>query len=166
MYGAPDFLVAVAKPSTGGGIVRYYSSNEKVCSIAQLTGTVHVVGVGTCSLSAEVDKTDSHDSAITSVKIELTVTRAPLVITASSAIISTDPGLYMVTPLFSEFQYGETEKVMTTLPKCTSDYFLRVGAFDEGRKVLTYKTSCSGAVASNYQITYVDGVLTHIRRED
>jgi len=55
---------------------------------------------------------------------------------------------------------------MTTLPKCTSDYFLRVGAFDEGRKVLTYKTSCSGAVASNYEITYISGVLTHIRRED
>jgi hypothetical protein len=166
MYGAPDFLVAVAKPSTSGGIVRYYSSNEKVCSIAQLTGTVHVVGVGTCSLLAEVDKTDSHDSAITSVKIELTVTRSPLVITAYSATIFTDPALYKVTPSFSAFQYGENETALTTMPTCTSDYLFKVGVFDGARTPLTYKTSCSGAVASNYEITYVSGVLTHIRRED
>jgi len=159
-------LVSTATPSTGSGTVRYYSSNEKVCSIAQLTGTVHVVGVGTCSLSAEVDKTDSHDSAITSVKIELTVTRAPLVITASSATIFTDPALYKVAPLFSKFQYAENESVLTTMPTCTSDYLFKVGVFDGARTPLTYKTSCSGAVASNYEITYVDGLLTHIRRED
>lgn len=166
MYGAPDFLVAVAKPSTGGGIVRYYSSNEKVCSIAQLTGTVHVVGVGTCSLLAEVDKTDSHDSAITSVKIELTVTRAPLVITASSATISTDPASYKVTPTFSKFQYAENESALTTMPICTSDYLFKVGVFDGARPSLTYKTSCSGAAASNYEISYVSGVLTHIQPRD
>jgi len=159
-------LISTATPSTGGGTVRYYSNNEKVCSIAQLTGTVHVIGVGTCSLSAEVDKTDSHDSAITSAKIELTVTKAPLVITASSATISTDPALYKVAPLFSKFQYAENESVLTTMPICTSDYLFRVGVFDGARPSMTYKTSCSGAVASNYEITYIGGVLTHIRRED
>ena len=137
-----------------------------MCSIAQLTGTVHVVGVGACSLSAEVDKTDSHDSAITSAKIELTITKAPLVITASSATISTDPALYKVTPSYSAFQNGENETTLTTMPTCTSDYLFKVGVFDGARTTLTYKTSCSGAVASNYEITYKDGVLTHIRRED
>lgn len=165
-YGTSDFLVSTATPSTGSGTVRYYSSNEKVCSIAQLTGTVHVVGVGTCSLSAEVDKTDSHDSAITSVKIELTVTRAPLVITASSATIFTDPALYKVIPSFSKFQNAENESVLTTMPTCTSDYLFKVGVFDGARPSLTYKTTCSGAVASNYEITYLSGVLTHIRPED
>jgi len=166
MYGAPDFLVAAAKPSVGSGTVRYYSNNEKVCSIAQLTGTVHVVGVGTCSLSAEVDKTDSHDSAITGAKIELTVTKAPLVVTASSATISTDPAAYKVTPSFSEFQNAENESALSTMPICTSDYLFKVGVFDGARTLLTYKTSCSGAVASNYEITYKDGVLTHILRRD
>jgi hypothetical protein len=137
-----------------------------VCSIAQLTGAVHVIGAGTCSLSAEVDKTDSHDSAITSAKIELTVTKAPLVITASSATISTDPALYKVTPIFSEFQNVETESALSTMPICTSDYLFKVGVFDGARTLLTYKTSCSGATANNYEITYKDGLLTHIQPRD
>jgi hypothetical protein len=159
-------LIPAATPSTGGGLVRYFSSNEKVCTVDDLTGSVRVVAVGTCEISANVDITSIHDSAITTANIEITITRAPLVVTASSATIFTNPGGYVVTYSFSEFQHSETEKVLTTLPKCTSDYFFRVGAFDDERKVLTYKTSCSGAVASNYEITYISGVLTHIRPED
>jgi hypothetical protein len=166
MYGAPDFLVAAAKPSVGSGTVRYYSNNEKVCSIAQLTGTVHLVGAGTCSISAEVDSTVSHDSAITTANIEIIVTRAPLVITASSATISTDPALYKVVPSFSKFQNAENESALSTMPICTSDYLFRVGVFDGARTPLTYKTSCSGAVASNYEITYISGLLTHIPPRD
>ena len=166
MYGSSDFLVAAAKPSVGSGTVRYYSNNEKVCTVAQLTGTVHLVGVGTCSLSAEVDATASHDSATTTANIHVTVTRAPLVVTASSATISTDPALYKVTPLFSTFQNGENESVLTATPTCTSDYFTRVGVFDDERTIRTYKTSCSGAIANNYDISYIDGVLTHIQSRD
>jgi hypothetical protein len=159
-------LISTATPSTGGGTVRYYSNNEKVCSIAQLTGTVHLVGVGTCSISAEVDATISHDSAITTANIPVTVTKAPLVVTASSAAITTDPALYKVAPLFSKFQYAENESALTTMPICTSDYLFRVGVFDGARPSLTYKTSCSGAAASNYEISYVSGVLTHIQPRD
>jgi hypothetical protein len=160
--------VPVATPSTGGGTVRYFTSNEKVCTVDDLTGSVHVVAVGTCEISANVDITSIHDSAITTANIEITITRAPLAITASSAMISSNPGFYVVTPSYSDFQNGETEKVLTVLPKCTSDYFFRVGAFDDGdeKKVLNYKTTCSGASASNYEITYISGVLTHIRPED
>jgi uncharacterized protein YjdB len=166
MYGSSDFLVSTASPSVGSGTVRYYSSNEKVCTVAQLTGTVHLVGVGTCSLSAEVDTTANHDSAITTTNIPITVTKAPLVITASSATISTDPALYKVTPTFSKFQYAENESALTTMPICTSDYLFKVGVFDGARPSLTYKTSCSGAAASNYEISYVSGVLTHIQPRD
>ena len=139
-----------------------------MCAVDELTGSVRVVAAGKCEISAKVSATDIHDSALTTINIEVTVTRAKLVINASSATISSNPGLYEVTPSFSEFQFGETAKVLTVLPKCTSDYFFRVGAFDDDdvKKVLTYKTTCSGATASNYEITYISGVLTHIRRDD
>jgi hypothetical protein len=163
-------LISAATSSTGGGAVRYFSSNELVCTVDDLTGSIRVIAAGKCEISAKVSATDVHDSAITTVNIEITISRAPLVVTASSATIFKDPGGYPVTYSFSEFQHSETEKVLTALPKCTSDYFFRVGAFDEDdddeQKVLTYKTSCSGVVASNYDISYVGGVLTHIRRDD
>ena len=160
-------MISAATSSTGGGAVRYFSSNELVCTVDDLTGSIRVIAAGKCEISAKVSATDVHDSAITTVNIEITITRAPLVVTASSATIFKDPGSYPVTYSFSEFQHGETEKVLTTLPKCTSDYFFRVGAFDDGdeKKVLNYKTTCSGASASNYEITYISGVLTHIRPE-
>ena len=165
-YGSPAFLISPAKPSIGEGTVRYFSSNEKVCSVDALTGSVRIVSVGVCEISAQVDATDIHDSATTTSNILFTVTRAKLEITASSATINNDPALYKVTPLFSQFQYGENESVLTSPPVCTSDYLTRVGTFDDDRKVLTYKTTCSGAVADNYEITYISGVLTHIRRDD
>ena len=149
-------------------MISYHSSKQSVCTVDELTGSVHIVAAGKCEISAKVSATDIHDSAITTVNLEITIARAPLVVTASSATISSNPGLYEVTPSFSEFQFGETAKVLTVLPKCTSDYFFRVGAFDDDdeKKVLTYKTTCSGATASNYEITYISGVLTHIRRDD
>lgn len=165
-YGSADFLISDATPSQGDGTVRYYSNNEKVCTVSQLSGTVRIIAVGTCTISAEIDATASYEAAQTKANIEITVTPAPLVITASSATISTDPGLYVVTPSYSAFQNGETQAVLTVTPTCSSDYFTRVGVFAEDRTVTTYKTFCSGASASNYEITYVGGLLTHIRRDD
>jgi hypothetical protein len=147
-------------------MVRYFTDNEAVCSIDAQTGTVRIVSAGTCEISAQVEATDDHDSVTTSSNIQITVSKAKLNITASSATVENDPALYKVVPSFSDFQYGENQSVLTEQPICTSDYFTRVGTFDDDRKVLTYKTTCSGARANNYEITYISGVLTHIRRDD
>jgi len=56
-------------------------------------------------------------------------------------------------PTFTGFILGDTAASLTTPPTCTT-------TATAGSPVGTYPITCSGAVSSNYSITYVDGTLT------
>jgi hypothetical protein len=57
-------------------------------------------------------------------------------------------------PSYSGFVNGDTAASLTTLPTCTTNY-------TEGAPVVgPYTTSCSGASATNYAISYVPGTVT------
>jgi hypothetical protein len=84
----------------------------------------------------------------------LTVTGAPLTITASNGTMVYGGPLPTITPSFSGFVLGETNlTALTTQPTCSTTATLT-------SNVGTYPSTCSGAVAPNYIITYVAGSVT------
>jgi hypothetical protein len=92
------------------------------------------------------------------VPVSVTVNKASLTITASSASIAYSPRLYVVTAAYKGFVNGDDSGVLTTLPTCAVLIPGGVDISSVGRH--TYATSCSGAVAPNYDISYVGGVLS------
>ncbi len=81
-----------------------------------------------------------------------TITPAPLTVTASSPEVILGGLLPSVVPGYTGFVNGDTPSSLTTAPTCTST---ATASSPTGN----YKTSCSGAVDPNYDITYVDGSL-------
>jgi mucin-19 len=82
----------------------------------------------------------------------LTVNPVALVITASSPTITqgTTP---VITASYSGFVNSQSSTNLTTQPTCTT-------SATSSSPAGTYATSCSGAVDTNYTITYVAGLLT------
>ena len=103
--------------------------------------------VSSCSASAGTNYTISY------VPGTVTVTGAPLTITASSGTM-TDGGIVpTITPSYGGFVNGQNSSILTTQPTCTTT---ATGASAPGN----YPSSCSGAVAPNYTISYVNGTVT------
>lgn len=83
-----------------------------------------------------------------------TVTPAPLTITASSGSFPVGGTPPAITPGYSGFVNGDTPTTaLTTPPACGT-------TATSASPVGTYPSSCSGAVAPNYTITYVPGTVT------
>ena len=84
---------------------------------------------------------------------KLTVTKAPLTITAKNFAIKQGEALPSFEIEYSGFMNGETKAVLTTLPtiSCSATSTSEPG---------TYEIVVSGAAATNYDITYVKGTLT------
>ncbi len=82
-----------------------------------------------------------------------TVNPAPLIITASSASMLYYGAVPTITPIYTGFVVGDTSSVLITQPTCltTATSTSNVG---------TYPSSCSGASAANYTISYVAGTVT------
>jgi len=156
-YGDTPFTVS-ATASIGSGDITYASSNSNVCTIGATSGQVSIVGAGSCNISAAVTASGTFASVNTSVPVSVTVNKAALVITASSASIAYSPRLYLVTASYKGFVNGDDSGVLTTLPTCVVLIPGGVDISSVGRH--TYATSCSGAVAPNYDISYVGGLLS------
>jgi hypothetical protein len=83
-----------------------------------------------------------------------TVTPAPLTITASSGSFPVGGTPPTITPSYSGFVNGDTPATaLTTPPNCTT-------TATSASPVGSYPSSCSGASAPNYTITYVPGTVT------
>lgn len=83
----------------------------------------------------------------------LTITQAPLIVTANSFTITEGDALPTFTATYKGFRNGETESVLTKQPKftCTATTSSVPG---------TYDIIVSDAEAKNYAIAYVKGTLT------
>ena len=84
----------------------------------------------------------------------VTVSQAPLTITASSPTVSYGAAPPTITPSFSGFMNGQNSSVLAIQPTCTTAYAVTSAA---GSSPLT---SCSGAAAANYSMSYVAGAVT------
>ena len=92
---------------------------------------------------------------IVSVNGSVTVTKAPLTITASSGSMTYGGTEPTITPGYSGFVNGDSSSSLTTNPTCSTTA--------NGSSPVSgspYTASCSGAVDSNYAITYVGGSVT------
>ena len=156
-YGDSPFTVS-ATASIGIGDITYTSSNSAVCTVSSVSGEVSIVGTGSCEISAAIPASGTYAPASSLVPVSVIVNKASLTITASSASIAFSPRRYVVTAAYKGFVNGDDSGVLTTLPTCAVLIPGGVDISSVGRH--TYATSCSGAVAPNYDISYVGGVLS------
>jgi len=93
--------------------------------------------------------------AISYVGGTLTVTPATLTITASNGAMTYGGTVPTITPNIAGFVLGQNSSVLTTQPTCST-----TATSASQMSPPTYPSTCSGAVAANYTLTYVAGAVT------
>ena len=83
---------------------------------------------------------------------ETTIGLAPLMVTASSATTTYGSAAPTITPTYAGFVNGDNAGSLTTPPTCST-------TAESSSPVGPYVSSCSGAVESNYAITYFGGTV-------
>jgi len=131
---------------------------EYTTSGATLTGTPSITCTATAtSPVGEYDIVASKGTVtnynVTYVNGKLTITKAPLTITAKSYTIKQGDALPTFEAEYTGFKNNETASVLSAQPKITTN---ATSASESG----TYDIVVSGASATNYDITYVKGTLT------
>ena len=161
-FGQSETLTAVVSGSDGGGTVAFadgaspiagcgtvslslVGSNEQAqCTLSNLTAAAH-------NLKATYSG-DTGSSTSTSAALPLTVAPASLVITGSSSAVTYGTAPAPVVASFAGFVNGDGPGVLTAQPTCSS-------TASGSSPVGTYPTTCSGAAAANYAITYAAGQI-------
>jgi hypothetical protein len=144
-FGAADYSLAVAKGASSSAL-SFASSEVGVATIDATTGLVHVVGVGTTTLTVN-QAADANYDAASAVTQTLTVGKAAITVTADA----------------KSKAYGATEPVLTY--QVTSGSLVNgdqlTGALTRapGENVGTYAISSTLANA-NYNVTFVPANLT------
>ena len=138
-------------------------SLEYTVSGGTLTGTPSISCSATATSSVgEYDIVVSKGSVsnynVTLVNGKLTVTKAPLTITAMSYTIKQGDDLPTFEASYEGFKNNETSSVLTSQPTITTT---ATSASEPG----TYDIIVYGASATNYDITYVKGTLTISAKE-
>ena len=100
-----------------------------------------------------ISKGDITNSEVTYVKGTLTITKAPLTITAKSYSVKQGKNLPTLELEYSGFKNNETDTVFTTKPTVST----RATSYSYPG---TYEITVFGAEARNYNISYVNGTLT------
>ena len=100
-----------------------------------------------------ISKGSVSNSTVNLVKGTLTITRAPLTISAGNYTKQEGEANPTFTPTFSGFKNGETKSMLTKQPtvSCSATTSSPAG---------TYPVTVSGAEAQNYSISYINGTLT------
>lgn len=86
----------------------------------------------------------------------MTVNKAPLTITASSASVSFGGDIPAVTPIYGGFVNGDDQFDLSATPTCSTTATDTSPPGD-------YPSTCSGASSSNYTIQYVGGTVSIVR---
>jgi len=136
--------------STSGLPVTYLSGNEDIVVISD--GMLILRGAGTTEITAS-QPGDNNFNQAPDVVVSLTVTKAPLTVTADNktrAYISENPAL---TLSISGFVYGENQSVIDVLPSAAT-------IADQNSPVGEYEITVAGGEDDNYEFSYVSGVLT------
>lgn len=131
---------------------------------ATLSGTPSI----TCAATATspvgtydivIAKGDVTNSEVTYVNGTLTITKAPLTITAKSYTIKQGKDLPTLEVEYSGFKNNETDTVFTTKPvvSTTATKYSEPGSYD---------IMVKDAEAANYEITYVKGTLTITKKTE
>jgi hypothetical protein len=147
-YGDTDSAVG-ASTDSGGSL----TIDPVDTSIVTVTGgTLHIVGAGTTTL--HLVSVETAEYASTSVDVTVTVERPELTVTAPSPNVTYGDPAPTYTPTITGFVLDEDETALTSSPSCSSTYTAGSDAGSDPAVV------CLGAAADNYDIVYVDGVVT------
>ena len=137
--------------STSSGLPVTFSVVSGPCTVAG--STVTITGAGLCEIEASQAGNGDYEAAA-SVTRTVTVQPAPLTITASDGTMTYGGTSPTVTPSYSGFVGSDGPSVLTTAAVCGG------GTPTTTAGVHPLGTSCSGATAASYAITYVHGSLT------
>jgi len=85
----------------------------------------------------------------------VTVSQAPLTVTASSGAITYGGTVPTITPSYSGFENGDTASILTTAPTCST-----IATSTSPVSASPYTSSCGGGADSNYSFAYVNGGIT------
>lgn len=161
-YG-PSFNLSALASSNAGSFptadsnlaVTVTSNSPSVCTVSG--NVVTIVGVGTCSLSANqgggIVGSTTYNPAAT-VTITFAINRAPLTVTAGNITVTYGDPVPSVTHTITGYVLSQNSSALITLPVCVTTYV----ATDSVSASRT--TSCSGAAALNYSFSYVAGTVT------
>ena len=163
-YGQTLTLTASVSPTDGGGTVKFLngaspvpgcsslpmtlvgSSYQAVCSIPSLTP-------GSYNFNASYAGDSGYASSSTTTPVGVNVSRAPLVVTASSASSTYGSTPPTVTASYSGFVDGDSTSSLTSVATCST-------TATSASPVDLYPTSCSGAADPDYAISYDSGTVT------
>jgi hypothetical protein len=147
-YGDADFSAGVISANTTMPIT-YTSSNPAVATI--VANQIHIVGIGT-SLITATQASDGFNPAA-NVAQTLTVNKASLTIKADDKTKPEGDPNPALTVTYTGFVNGETTSVLTTPVSLTT-------TATTSSPTGTYPIVPAGATAGNYNITFVNGVMT------
>ena len=136
----------------------YKSEGAELNGTPQLSTTAtKASAVGTYPI--EVEAGTVTNTKATYVNGTLTITKAPLTITAKSYTIKQGEALPIFATTYSGFKNNETESVLTKKSTfaCAVPLDMTPG---------TYDITASGAEAQNYEISYVKGTLTIEKKDE
>jgi hypothetical protein len=153
-YGDADFNGGAFSANTTQPII-YTSSNPAVATI--VSNNIHIVGVGVSTITAS-QATDGFYPAV-SASQTLTVNKANLTIKADDKTKPQGDPNPILTVTYIGFVNGETSSVLTT-PVAIST--TATTASPPG----SYPITVSGATATNYNISLVNGTLTVTPRQN
>jgi len=148
VYGVARFNAGAS--STSGLTVNYSSDNTSVAEI--INGRINIRSAGSSNITAS-QAGNINFSPAEDKMVNLTVTKAPLTITAdnkSKPYLSANPPLTFTS---SGFVYGETVTVLDTPPLASTAASADSPAGD-------YVITISGGDDNCYDITYVTGIMT------
>lgn len=128
---------------------------------AELSGTPTITcaatdttSVGTYPITITYTKADSESTLnVTCVEGTLTITKAPLTITAKSYTIKRGEAIPTLEATYTGFKNKETEAVLTKAPTLST-------TAKSDSEAGSYDITVSGAAAKNYDIEYENGTLT------
>lgn len=146
-YGASPTAISAAYTGFVNGDGPSSLTTAPTCSSPLTSSTPAGSYPTTCSGAADANY------AISYVDGSATVTKAPLSITASSATTSYGGPAPTVTAAYTGFVNHETAAALTTAPTCSSPVTASSPAG-------SYPTTCIGAGAVNYAISYLSGSVT------
>jgi|ERR1035441_8303114 hypothetical protein len=118
------------------------------------TATV-TTGVGLYATANNCTGAVGANYSISYIAGKMTVTAAPLTITASTNAMPYGGPVPAITPSFTGFINGDTIAVLTAQPICSTTATINTGAGTHAGA-----NTCTGAAAANYAINYVAGTMT------
>jgi Pro-kumamolisin, activation domain/MBG domain (YGX type) len=147
-----------APPTISAGYSGFVNGQNQTALTAAPTCTTAATSTSSVSGSPYVSTCSGAvdpNYAITYVAGSVTVTPAPLTITASSPTMTYGSAPPAITPLYSGFKNGDTASSLTTQPTCSA-----TATNTSPPSPPTYPSSCTGAAGANYTVVEVAGATT------